>query len=389
MKGILKIVSVALIAIVLSLAFVEIGLRLYYLASEKQIIGLDPKRSTLKYYDETNIGRSLIPNQKGWFVPQTKEYTSWVEVNSHGFPDVEHSYEKGADTFRILILGDSFVENLQVPLEQRFFRQLEEKLKNEVNSNVEIIAMGRGNSGTAIQYLMLKHFGVKYQPDLVVHFFLTANDIKNNSSDLQDDPYLPYFSLSREGELVQVPHLTRADRKLSSLKESLKKFRITELALLARQRILESDKNTEYGFPLDYHVYQESYSKEYEKAWEVTKKLILETKSLAEEEKADYLLVTLANNEQVNQSVWSELKKVYPEIKSAELDLQKPDRLLKEYCEEEELSCLFMLPYFKKYINDNSEVVTHNRLEGHWNQTGTDLATKFLFESFENYFSNK
>ena len=389
MRVILKIVLVILIAITLSLTLIEVSLRLYYLVSEKQFIGLTPKRSTLKYYDEESTGRSLVPNQKGWFVPHTKEYISLVEVNSHGFPDTKHSYEKGESVFRILILGDSFVENFQVPLEKRFFRQLEEKLKNEVDSKIEIIALGRGNTGTAVQYLILKHFGLKYQPDLVLHFFLTANDVKNNSQVLQNDPYLPYFSLNNSGILDQVPHLARADRKLSSLKESLKKFRVTEIALLARQKILEAKNNEKHGFPLDYHVYRENYSEDYKEAWEVTKKLILETKSLSEENEADYILVTLANNEQVNASVWNELGQIFPELKSAKLDLEKPDRILNEYCEEKELNCLSMLPYFKNFISNNPEAVTHNRLGGHWNQTGTNLATKFLFEKLEGYFSNK
>ncbi len=55
--------------------------------------------------------------------------------------------------------------------------------------------MGRGNTGRAQQYLMLKEYGLKYKPDLVIQMFLTANDVKNNSPVLQNDPYLPYFEI--------------------------------------------------------------------------------------------------------------------------------------------------------------------------------------------------
>ena len=358
------------------------GLFLAFLILEVllRLPGLKPARTTLKFYDNSVFGSALVPNQKGIFVSETKEYSSKVEVNSQGWPDIEHSFDKPEGVYRILILGDSFVENFQVPLEKRFFRQLQDKSGNKF----EIIAMGRGNTGTAQQYLMLKEYGLKYKPDLVIQMFLTANDVKNNSPVLQNDPYLPYFEIDENNNLKKIPQIKRSDRKLSTLKELLKKFEITKIILSLRQKYLERKAvSLSGGYPLDYHIYDSTYSTEYLKAWEITKRLILETKKITEDSQAKYILVILSNNEQVNINVQEEIFKKYPKIKEANPDFEKPDKILKDYCDTQIIDCFFMLPYLKDYVKNDPNETTHFFYDGHWNQTGANLATQFLTEVLE------
>jgi hypothetical protein len=323
-----------LFGIVVSFFFIELLLRI-----------LLPPETLLKFYDNSVFGSALVPNQKGIFVSETKEYSSEVQVNSQGWPDAEHNFNKPGGIYRILILGDSFVENFQVPFEKRFFRQLQDKL----GSKIEIVAMGRGNTGTAQQYLILKEYGLKYKPDLVIQMFLTANDVKNNSPILQNDPYLPYFEIDANNNLKEIPPIKRSDRKLSSIKEMLKKFEITKVILSLRQKYLEKKViSSSGGYPVDYHIYDSNYSSEYQKAWDMTKRLIIETKKLTEESGAKYILVTLANNEQVNAKVQEEIFKKYPNMKKSNPDFEKPDTLLKKFSEEEKITCWQMLPYYQK-----------------------------------------
>lgn len=369
-----KIIFLIGFGILLGILTVEIGLRIFI------------RQTTLKFYDNPVFGSALVPNQRGLFVSETKEYWSEVTVNSQGWPDMEHNLVKPEGIYRILILGDSFVENFQVPFEKRFFRKLQDKLGNKV----EIIAIGRGNTGTAQEYLILKEYGLKYKPDLVIQMFLTANDVKNNSPVLQNDPYLPYFEIDENSNLKEIHQIKRSERKLASLKESFKKFEITKLILSFRQKYLEK-KATELsgGYPVDYHIYDSNYSSEYQKAWDIIKRLITETKKITEESGAKYLLVTLANNEQVNAKVQEEIFKKYPNMKNANPDFEKPDNVLKDYCQEQKINCLYMLPYFKDYIKNNPNAVTHFFYDGHWNQTGTNLAADFLFENLKNYLTIK
>jgi hypothetical protein len=384
-----KGISLVLLGFLLAFVVIELTLRVYYWATDKRLFGLPPVRTTIVWADDQILGRKLVPNQSGWFVPHTKEYYTFIEVNSHGWPDVEHAYEKPDGVYRILFLGDSFVENTQVPLEKRFFRQAEEKLNSQDDNNVnhyEVIATGQGDTGTAQQLVSLRNFGLKYDPDIVVQMFLTANDVKNNSSTLQDDPYRPYFKIDESGELEQIPHGLRGERRLSELKEKLKALRMMEVFLSVRHKVIERNKATAWGYPTEYHVYDQEYGEEYKEAWEVTKKLILATKKETESSGAKYILVTLSNNEQVHNDVWEEAKETYPEMKNVEFDLEKPEQMLAEFCKEQKITCFQMLPKFKEYVANNPEVRTHNRYEGHWNQTGTDLAAQFLIDVLQEEF---
>src|SRR6266404_8150853 len=104
-----------LFGVVFGLALVEIGLRLIGF-SYPEFYGADAQR-----------GYSLRPNREGWY---RKEGEAYVRINSDGLRDREHSKTKVPNTFRIAVLGDSFVEALQVPFKESFCQIVEQQLRN-------------------------------------------------------------------------------------------------------------------------------------------------------------------------------------------------------------------------------------------------------------------
>src|SRR5690349_14815076 len=60
------------------------------------------------------VGMKLVPGKHGRSV-KPGLYDVSVNVNSAGFRDREHTIDKPAGVCRIALLGDSFVEALQVP----------------------------------------------------------------------------------------------------------------------------------------------------------------------------------------------------------------------------------------------------------------------------------
>lgn len=372
--------SFIIAGIFLGFVLLEIFLRVYYWIGGNRLFGIIPQRTTLQWHDGPIVGKRLFSNQSGWFVSPNREYLTWINVNSTGWRDSGHSLNKPTDTYRILIIGDSFVENFQVPLEKTFFKQLERNLYGKIkDKKVEVIAMGLGDSGTAQQYLILKEYGLTYKPDLVLHLFFTGNDIKNNSLALQNDIHKPYFKLEN-GNLQLKPlypiDSTSRRRVLLFVKNNI---RILELLLDIKGKLLDKLSPIK-DYPVEYHVYDKKYTSEYEDAWNVTQALILESKKITEEIGAYYILVSLANNEQVNDGVWEGLKKQYSALGNAELDLEKPDKILYEFCQEEEINCHFMLPHFKEFLLHNPQFTTHYTLDGHWTETGTTLAAEILLD---------
>ena len=59
----------------------------------------------------------------------TAENKQTVRINSHGFRDRERSYDKPEGTSRIVVLGNSWTEALQVPLEKTCPALLESDLQ--------------------------------------------------------------------------------------------------------------------------------------------------------------------------------------------------------------------------------------------------------------------
>lgn len=105
-------------------------------------------------------------------------YTNTVITNSLGWRDKEFSVEKPTGTYRIEVLGDSFVAAFEVPLEKAFHSVLERELNTDSTSTVEVLSLGKGGNGLYYDYRYLKEFGLRYQPDLVL-----VMSFKNDPSD--------------------------------------------------------------------------------------------------------------------------------------------------------------------------------------------------------------
>lgn len=377
---------ITLFGIFLAFLLVELSLNIVQFLGERYIFKLKPVSTTLEWQNHPSLGKFILkPNQTGWFITPSGEYQTFIKTNSEGFYDISHLITKPKNTYRMILLGDSFVANLQSPLEQTIGKQIEKKLnKKNLGKKIEVISIGLGDTGSAQQLQALKEIGLKYNPDLVIHFFLTANDIKNNSLNLQFDPYRDYYMLEN-GELKLI---SGKIREKNLFKDQIKKLKTVEKALYLRQVYFETKSLNK--FPIDYQVYQTSFDSEYQKAWEVTKKLILVTKKQSEQSNAKYLLVTLANNEQVNLDIWQGISTKYPALDSSGINLENPDNLVKDFCISFNITCIHLLSAFKNYVQ-KTQTSTHFKYDGHWNTEGIELAasaiTEFLFNN--DYFSTK
>ena len=161
------------LSIIFALVIAEVGLR---------IAGYS---NPYFYTFEEQTGWMHRPGVAGWY---RKEGEAYVSVNSAGLRAREHAKQKGANTFRIAVLGDSFAEALQVPLEQTFWYLLEGKLAScpaLSGRQVEVINFGVSNYGTAQEMLALRSRVWEYAPDLVVLAFTPVNDVRNNSRALE------------------------------------------------------------------------------------------------------------------------------------------------------------------------------------------------------------
>jgi hypothetical protein len=124
---------------------------------------------------------------RGYLEGMFSDFSTPVKLNSLGFHDVEHRPERAAtNTFRVMVVGDSYVAALSCPLETTFHRRLEARLNQEDplgRGSYEVIAFGQGNQGQEKEIRYVTEYGPIYRPDRVLLLFFCGNDIMENSTD--------------------------------------------------------------------------------------------------------------------------------------------------------------------------------------------------------------
>jgi len=79
----------------------------------------------LPYAPDAFCGTRLQPGFRGWW---RKEGAAWIQINRYGFRHGDRTPTKPPGTFRIAVLGDSYVEGFQVPDDKTFCAVLEKDL---------------------------------------------------------------------------------------------------------------------------------------------------------------------------------------------------------------------------------------------------------------------
>jgi hypothetical protein len=109
-------------------------------------------------------GCSGFPNKK---VTWRKEGFSVVTLNNQGLNDTDRPFAKPPGTTRIVVLGDSQVEAMQVDRNSNFCSLLENTL-SKPDHPIEVINCGSSSFNLGQMYLRLQNLGFRYQPDVVV-----------------------------------------------------------------------------------------------------------------------------------------------------------------------------------------------------------------------------
>ena len=154
------------------------------------------------------LGHFHVPGFDGWI--KAPEFTTRVTISPLGLRDRRMSYAKLPGTYRVLFLGDSFVEAVQVDAQDGVAERLDVALNRDGRAT-EVINAGVAAYGTGQEYLLLDKEGVRYQPDLVLLLFFVGNDVANNNYKLELwDGSLklalkPYFTLEKDGSLRLIP----------------------------------------------------------------------------------------------------------------------------------------------------------------------------------------
>ena len=288
------------------------------------------------------------------------ENTNLMETNNLGFHDRER--EAANDNYRILLIGDSFVEGRQVDTASLFTMRLEKKFADD-GQKVEAINGGVPGTGTAYQYSLWKEF---FEPNikvdhLVLCFFM-GNDLVDNSTDLKLSTFGDTdnsFFLGSEGNIL-------ATRKQPGLLKSTVNY--------ARDHSVLADRMYEIAYRVKKEVQTESAGSVGDEggridrsgAWQASEQgtiaLIKRWRSELKEKKIPFDVVVIDRP-----------GKVYNKF-----ELEFAGRLLTT-CAQEKIDCLRLkltADPFESYSFDGTNL-------GHFNYKGHELAAAELYDYFK------
>lgn len=388
-----------LISIAIGLALAEIGLRIAGVSFPK-----------FHRFDKDS-GGSLNPNTEGWF---TKEGKAFVRINKDGWRDRVHQIEKPENTFRLAVLGDSYVAAMQVAENKTFWSATERQLQQCPalgGKKLEVLSFGMDGAGTGDELLTYRKHAQRYTPDMVLVAFLTGNDLRNNSVKLESDKLRPFFYLEN-GRLVEdysfrqsAYFQTRSSGPMNFIVEMLSHLRLMAVAreaYLSFQNKLAVAPNKsetkqssraaalfdEAGILKD--AYLPPSTTEWNETWDITEALLTQFNREVKQSGASFHVVTLSNGVQVypDPVLRQEYQKEF-----GIADLFYPDWRIKAVGDKVGFPVLNLAPKFQVYAERN-KVFMHGFANttlgiGHWNESGHRLAGELLSDNLCAWLSAK
>ncbi|HUG67339.1 MAG TPA: SGNH/GDSL hydrolase family protein [Pirellulaceae bacterium] len=375
------------VAIPKRLLLVAFGFALGLLLAEVvlRLAGIAPPSP---YQPDRVLGSRLKPHFAGWNVKEGKVF---FRTNSAGFRDREHAKKKPNDTIRIAILGDSYCEAVQVELDETFWAVCERKLNEcelSTGKKIEVLNSGVSGYGTAQELLMLRHHLWDYDPDIIVLAFLTGNDIRNNSRELEPDSLKPFFQLVGNDLVLddsfnQQPFFT--SRWIRFKNHLIDRSRLLTLLYRIRHGGQAAESVVSGGFEpgLDDFIYAEPTTPAQLDAWRITESLIEQLHAEVNAKGAKLVIATLTNGIQVHPD--RSVRDAFA-ASLGQTDLGYPDRRISSLADRMGCRSIVLFDRMASYAEEH-DVFLHGFENtalgtGHWNAAGHRVAGEIIAADF-------
>jgi len=367
----------------------EISLRLAHVQFEPQL-----------YTADRQLGWSLRPGAEGTVVGENRQY---VHINDHGLRDVPRSYQKPANTVRIAVLGNSWTEALQVPLDKTYCSLLERKLTGLpcfAGKQVEVLNFGVSGYSTAQEFLLLRQEVQKYHPDIVVVAFYSARDVANNvrqfnnAADPEQSPYYVYRGekLVLDDSFQNLPAVQGRQIKSQKIRGAVNDHilvlqGVNALVRYGRARVATAavkERAVKAGVEssMEHAIYAPPVRPALEEAWRVTEALLVAMRDEVRVHGAEFRIITLANRPQVIPDPKKRLEFMQSLGVS---DLAYADERINALGVREGIPVTNLAPSLSEYAETHHEYLNgfneSNLGGGHWNETGHRLAAEAIAAS--------
>jgi hypothetical protein len=330
------------------------------------------------------------PDHQLWI--QRDEFTSHIRTNAAGQRGRSIPVEKPSGTYRILVLGDSFVEAEQVDEHERFIARLEAQLNQDGGqTRYEVLDGGCGGWGTAQELLYLREQGLAYQPDLVLLAFFVGNDVGDNSIELQLDgrreaALKPYYVQNDDGSLELLhpspPPPTVAEQLANVLRLHSTAYNFFESGvlrklgrddLLAAWRTLDALERPRYQ---GNQVYRTRLTDDWRTGWQITEGLLGMVHDEASRHGSQFGLVLIPTRAQVSDRAWRGIAGG-DGGRRAGLDRTFPNSQLQQIADRIDAPLLDLVPDLRAANSQDQSSLYYER-DQHWTAAGHAVAAQAI-----------
>lgn len=259
-------------------------------------------------------------------------------TSSWGFRDVEHRWTKPPDTYRVLVLGDSFAFGEGTRFEETFTQRLASEFhsKRILGRSIEFVNMAMPGDGTVEQYHIYDWVSETLDPDLVI--------LQWNTNDFPVDS-------------VMVDHVKLIGVAYQKMYAGLEKYEWSALVHLARHRLRTN---------------------------RISKELIEATNRDLELGAVNFLQIREFFRKVTEEDDREFVLLIFPElIRFDDYPYSRIVDALEELCSMDQIPCVNLLPSLSQYQDE--ELWAHPT-DHHPNHLAHEIASRELTRFLEQYF---
>lgn len=305
-----------------------------------------------------------------------------IRYNSLGMHDDPVTFERPPNTYRVLILGDSYAQGLQVPLEQGFPDVLETKLNAlDAPRRFEVINLSIDTIGTDRMLMLYALLGYRFDADLVLLATYVGNDVQNNSIELarlRNEGYRPrpFFKLDDAGNLRLYnwgePFPDDDAPALDWLRRA-RTQRTHPIIVPTAPAVTNTDPyELEYPVQLGLYMPEDDYWRE---AWAITDAVLAQFADLTAAQGSDFGVIVIPDRRAVHVADYQRTIDYYPFVGA--FDPAAPVQRMVALAESHGIPALNMLPVLRPI--DQLGERAFLPLDGHYNAIGHELTADAVF----------
>jgi len=307
----------------------------------------------------------------------------------------DYRYEKDPGTFRIAVMGDSFVFGVGVESVETASYVLNGLLGASGSTKYDVMNFGVNSYSPLLEYIYLKQELIKYRPDMVIlmldtcdiqdDYLYEPHIIRNGQGDITGcDPFRKYGRPDLQAFCMRWSRLFFIlDQKLFQSFRKMKTIGIRNyLTNKARGKRNKTDiltnKEADNIYFDRFLMFRDGKDKKIvKKHWERTAGYVSMIKKYLDEKGIKFVLVTYPYGHQVGPRQWSEGRRYWAFEDGVKYDPAEGFSMMSSFAKDNGIDFVNL---YDAMLKASDKQLYYNR-DGHWTKYAQALAARAIFDS--------